>query len=365
MAARDNHFAFCAKTKTGAARARCVAMLLSAMGRPQREPPSPTWLVPALLAFVRARGGDASLLALRFGLDADVEGRPDAPISASGLGELLAAASEELAEPFLALRLPAELPRARYGHAELVARTSDTVRDALQNFARYASLVLPRLEGALTEEGTDAHWNALTHNHPRGVGRHSNEYALALVLEHCRTESGQSIHPSRVWFQHARPRELAPLHRFFATEDLEFGRETNGFTLPRSSLDWPMRAKDPRLLVAVSELADAALRAQPRSQDLAALVTEKIRASLDDASTESVAKALHMSPRTLQRRLRGEATEFSALLDGVREAVAREEIKQREIPLSEIARRLGFADLATFSRAFKRWTGKPPGALRP
>jgi AraC-like DNA-binding protein len=52
------------------------------------------------------------------------------------------------------------------------------------------------------------------------------------------------------------------------------------------------------------------------------------------------------------------------VLDGVREARAREELRRRDTPLFEIAERLGFADLATFSRAFKRWTGEPPGLFR-
>jgi AraC-like DNA-binding protein len=99
---------------------------------------------------------------------------------------------------------------------------------------------------------------------------------------------------------------------------------------------------DPRLLVTAEELAEVALRAQPRATEIATLVASKVEALLESGATiGAVARALHMSPRTLQRRLADEARS-----------------------LTEIAFSLGFSDLATFSRAFKRWTGKPPGQWR-
>lgn len=44
--------------------------------------------------------------------------------------------------------------------------------------------------------------------------------------------------------------------------------------------------------------------------------------------------------------------------------MARELVRDPALTLAEVAFRVGFSDAATFSRAFKRWTGLPPGALR-
>lgn len=74
--------------------------------------------------------------------------------------------------------------------------------------------------------------------------------------------------------------------------------------------------------------------------------------------------ALRMSPRTLQRRLEDEGLRLSALIDDVRAQAARRHLEDPRIPLIDVAFRLGFSDLATFSRAFRRWTGMPPGAYR-
>jgi AraC-like DNA-binding protein len=95
------------------------------------------------------------------------------------------------------------------------------------------------------------------------------------------------------------------------------------------------------------------------------LVAAKIEAALPGAvSIDSVAAVLHLSARTLHRRLEAEGTRFGEVLDGVREGRARRLLRETALPLAEVAYRAGFADLATFSRAFKRWTGLPPGAFR-
>jgi AraC-like DNA-binding protein len=81
-------------------------------------------------------------------------------------------------------------------------------------------------------------------------------------------------------------------------------------------------------------------------------------------SIDHVASSMHMSARTLQRRLEDEGTRFGEVLEEVRARLARTWLRDPSLGLSEIAARLGFADLATFSRAFKRWTGMPPGQWR-
>jgi AraC-like DNA-binding protein len=79
---------------------------------------------------------------------------------------------------------------------------------------------------------------------------------------------------------------------------------------------------------------------------------------------EEVAVELHVSTRTLKRRLAAEAVSFSQLLDEERRSHALLLLRAPERSLDEIADRLGYSDLANFTRAFRRWTGKTPGAYR-
>jgi AraC-like DNA-binding protein len=173
------------------------------------------------------------------------------------------------------------------------------------------------------------------------------------------------VKASRVWFAHARPAEIDALGEFFGTRALSFGHEDSGFAMVASDLDRPMQRADARTVEAIMPLVDAELGAPGSTASLAERVAAKIAASLPDSvDVAAVADGLHMSTRTLQRRLEDEGTRFSDVLDRARLEVARRLLADQTQSLLGVAFRLGFADLATFSRAFKRWTGKPPGQWR-
>ena len=77
------------------------------------------------------------------------------------------------------------------------------------------------------------------------------------------------------------------------------------------------------------------------------------------------ASALNMATSTLQRRLMTEGrTSFQALKDQLRRDVALFRMRTSDIPCSALADELGFSDSATFQRAFRRWTGIPPGTYQ-
>ncbi|MBI1907755.1 MAG: AraC family transcriptional regulator [Rhodocyclales bacterium] len=76
------------------------------------------------------------------------------------------------------------------------------------------------------------------------------------------------------------------------------------------------------------------------------------------------AEALHMAASTLQRHLLDEGTSFQTLKNQLRRDLAVYRLQTSDIPLAKLAGELGFADTAAFQRAFKSWTGSPPGAYR-
>jgi AraC-like DNA-binding protein len=130
-------------------------------------------------------------------------------------------------------------------------------------------------------------------------------------------------------------------------------------------LDTPYKMADPVALLAARDLCErilAALAQTPR-------VTARVRAlmSRDKGQTPSlrtVASAMHVSPRTLKRQLAAEGTSFSQIEDEERREKAMFLLGSPNLSLKEIAGRLGYANLANFSRAFQRWTGHTPGEHR-
>lgn len=104
---------------------------------------------------------------------------------------------------------------------------------------------------------------------------------------------------------------------------------------------------------------------QGQASSFSRRVEREIEAVLERGPTriDEVARALGCSRNTLYRRLRAEGTNFEQVRDRLRQKRATARIRGGA-SVKETAYRLGFSDPAAFSRAFKRWTGKSPKALR-
>lgn len=89
-----------------------------------------------------------------------------------------------------------------------------------------------------------------------------------------------------------------------------------------------------------------------------------LRQSLDVATPARIAQALGVSERTLQRRLKDEATTFAAELLSARVQAAKRRMRETDAPLAAIALEVGFSSQQHFSRAFKAIEGITPSAYR-
>jgi AraC-like DNA-binding protein len=108
------------------------------------------------------------------------------------------------------------------------------------------------------------------------------------------------------------------------------------------------------------QLAAATLQPQTNAQTVARL----LRAMVPVPDLLGVCDQLHVTPRTLQRRLIGEGVTFSALLRMARCELAQLYLRDNPMALGQIAEALNFEDAAAFCHAFKTWTGMPPGRYR-
>lgn len=79
---------------------------------------------------------------------------------------------------------------------------------------------------------------------------------------------------------------------------------------------------------------------------------------------EAVAERLHMTPRTLRRKLEAEGTSYLQLLADLRRSLAIDYLKHTALSTEDIAEALGFSDAASFRHAFRRWTLKSPSEFR-
>lgn len=122
----------------------------------------------------------------------------------------------------------------------------------------------------------------------------------------------------------------------------------------------------------LQRLLDERTRAlEVANQKLRALtpLTDQVRQCLEgrltqDSDMEAIASALHLSARTLVRRLRAEDTTFLQIKRQLRQDIALRLLRESQQPVEDIAAHIGFESLTAFHRAFKAWTGSTPLAFR-
>lgn len=113
------------------------------------------------------------------------------------------------------------------------------------------------------------------------------------------------------------------------------------------------------------EARSAERRAPPRTSPFRSEVERWLEPLLasGEVGIERVARDLGYSRQTLYRRLKAEGVTYEQLLDGLRRRLALRFMREG-LSVKDAAYRLGFSDPASFSRAFKRWTGTSPSAMR-
>ena len=167
--------------------------------------------------------------------------------------------------------------------------------------------------------------------------------------------------PEAVYLVRKPPPDPSAYQRFFASPVL-FGQEAQVMVVRSALLDTPVA----RANLALNRALFARLSAEPRGDGLMGRVRDLIWRDLASGgvTVAGAADELGLPLRSLQRRLAGEGTSFSGLLDETRFEMARRLMRQTELSLAEISDSLGFAEPAVFSRFFARRAGISPSAWR-
>jgi len=169
---------------------------------------------------------------------------------------------------------------------------------------------------------------------------------------------------SRFTVQAARTPAMA-VPRIAGVEPV-FSARANSLAFDRVFLDRLLPHANPLTVSMCEQMCGQLLEARRARVGTSEMVRQYLSATPGPApfSLEDMARLMNTSPRTLKRRLHEEGTTFRALLAQARGAMAETLLGDARLSLAEVAERLGFSDLSSFSQAFKRWYGVPPGAYR-
>jgi AraC-like DNA-binding protein len=194
--------------------------------------------------------------------------------------------------------------------------------------------------------------------------RHDAELTLGMfanVLRHC---LGGAWTPEVLHFEHPQPIDPRAHMQAFAAP-VFFGQGTNALVFRGDRLHHKMPNGD---LSKANFVCEQLIRVAGGRGVLSLLdhVKGEIRSRLPHGIpyVEVIAERVGMPRWTLQRRLANHGLSFSDVVELVRRELAERHIRQRFVPLSDIAHILGFSELSAFSRAFSRWFGVSPQRFR-
>ncbi|CAD5107455.1 AraC-like transcriptional regulator QhpR [Zestomonas carbonaria] len=298
------------------------------------------------------------------GLDQSVFTDSEAVCSAAAWIKLLELAGKHL-DDSIGLRFGNALRSTDLGVLGQALRSMDRLEDMLHGVSRYA---VTRSQVEKIEISLSGNLVTISYQitDPTILPRRQDaELTLALFLSCIRELSASAVSPLRVDFEHAAPKDLR-LHRETFHCPLHFNQDCNRLHFDKSLLDLPVHTANKRLLQALQPFLEEQrkLRSQPVSllSEVSQAIAGELR--LGRVGVVQVAESLHMSVRTLQRRLGELDLEFGELVEEVRRALALEYVGNSNYRLTDVALMLGYTEASSFSRAFRRWTDLTPREYR-
>ncbi|QCF27152.1 AraC family transcriptional regulator [Hydrocarboniclastica marina] len=319
--------------------------------------------VNTVIAAAQRLSVDADKLLTTAGLPAAARKQERWPID--DITRLWHAAERCTNDPGFGLKVGAEFTPMSISGVGFALQSAATLREAVVMVQRYQRLIS---DGGRFQvlAGQAATWLVY---HPRqgklAFSPYQIEAVLAAVVGFASWVTGTRMQPLRVQFSQAR---LGPLPGYQAVFQcpVEFEQAFSGVLMDNAVLDQPLPQADPQLAQVHERYSTARLAALSMSSvsvpEMKQWLATRLGPNLPRRSM--AAKALGISERTLARRLREQGHTFDGLLDEVRQVRALQAVADTHASLPAIAESLGFAEVSTFYRAFRRWTGLSPGRWR-
>ncbi len=200
---------------------------------------------------------------------------------------------------------------------------------------------------------------------PRNRTREANHLEFAVTAANARVVGGTDCQPTRIELP-TDPIDIGAHFPEFADLPISFNQPHVSLWFEQTRWSRPL----PKTDSSDSPVSDGDERATfvtggPDTDPIGQL-EQVVESALrnPEMSVQFIAAAIGTTARTLQRRLAEHDASFSRLLQGVRFRKSQQLLRDPGMPLTEIAKRLGYTDPSNFIRAFNRWTGVGPTEFR-
>ncbi|MFZ9126038.1 MAG: AraC family transcriptional regulator [Steroidobacteraceae bacterium] len=279
---------------------------------------------------------------------------------------LMERAAELANDPLIGARMGRSCGPETLGAVGFLFLSSRTLGEALTDFCAYLNLLQDTTDFRFTQDREHITFNYQIY----GVGdldcRQDVEFSLALTSRLIRMYAGGNVEIGSISFRHSPSAPISEYERLLRTE-VRFEQDSNTVRLAARMSRIPSHNVDSTLASILKDFLDKELEQQGLIRSLQDQVRQVLISNQvpGPVTARRMARYLGISEASLYRKLKSEGRTFGNLLDETHFELARHYLDESALPITQIAHIIGFAESASFTRAFSRWSGGlTPSAYR-
>lgn len=297
------------------------------------------------------------------GLAANLFQQPRVLVTTDELFALWRAIGTVSKDSAIGLKIGTETRTEHFHPSGIAALSSENFGAAVDHMAHYKQLTCPE---EITQDFEDGEWKIgfrwllAVDVEPQALIDNCFAWMQTII----RHGSGRKISPLRIELMQPRV-EVKQMKRYFECPIVTRASQ-NALVYRATDAQCPFVTRNAELLDMLNPQFDQEMKQRVMQNSFTDMVRDAIQQRLTGhrPGIEDIARDLHMSSRTLQRRLQGSGSSYQHVLDEARHQMARYYLGNSVLELNETAYLLGYEDANSFARAFRNWEGIPPGQWR-
>ncbi len=324
------------------------------------------WLRP-LAEYLDGMGFDSREIFEQGGVDVNNIFLPSARVPLIRAAKLWQTAAELTQKPFVGLEVFKQAPPMQGDTMAVAMMASRNLYEALQRMSRLVHVICDGVDFSVKRQGDQLQCDFIVHPENRDImpaEAMDPSFLLILNMTHLGFSNSEAVlqlgfqrpEPTKKDVEHLKQRLHYPVrfncdHYYFII-DWQKAQIANPYWNPSlAQLSEELALKD------LQQLKEENIIARTRT-----LIREKLGSGTPQQDT--IASAMYMSTRQLQRKLSNQGITFGELLQQVRLSLALDYLKDPLMAMVDIGLSLGFQDQSNFVKAYKKWTGETPGQYR-
>jgi AraC-like DNA-binding protein len=316
-----------------------------------------------LWKFAQSYGLDPEKLFKDAGIKPSARNDPNARIPRKALDRLIAALYKKTGDVTFGVKSVKTVHPSHLGPLGYAWMTSTSLEESYQRLERFSRIVIDRLQFShlCAPEGV---YVRIDFDEGANIGPMNYLFNMALFVQMVRLNLGTEFNPLKVYMNFPKPIESDTIQSHFQCF-LEYDAPSNQLLISHEDWQYELPRVNPELALMHDEIVIRYM-ARINKLDIISQVKTAIFELLGSGNlaAEDISNKLHITSRTLRRRLDEEGVSYSEILNDLRQELAMQYIRDDSMSLTEISYLLGFSQPSSLSRAFRLWTGKSPTEMR-